>query len=99
VLRLRSTLREFFPAALEAFTDLAAADTLILLERAPSPALAAKLTRGQLIAALRAARRHHVETKAVALQEICGRRRYGSRRSWTAHTPRSSAARYGSSPH
>src|SRR4051794_40143206 len=70
VLRLRSTLREFFPAALEAFTDLAAADTLILLERAPSPALAAKLTRGQLIAALRAARRHHVETKAVALQEI-----------------------------
>ena len=70
VLRLRSTLREFFPAALEAFDDLTASDTLILLERAPSPQLAAKLTRSQLSAALRAARRHHVETKAVALREV-----------------------------
>ncbi len=71
VLRLRSTLREFFPAALEeAFTDLTASDTLTLLERAPSPQLAAKLTRGQLTAALRDARRHHAETKAVALQAI-----------------------------
>ena len=40
VLRLRSTLREFFPAALEAFGDLTASDTLVLLERAPSPELA-----------------------------------------------------------
>jgi transposase len=70
VLRLRSTLREFFPAALEAFGDLTASDTLVLLERAPSPELAAKLTRGQLTAALRTARRHHVEAKAVALQEV-----------------------------
>lgn len=70
VLRLRSTLREYFPAALEAFADLAASDTLTLLERAPSPALAAKLTRGQLVAALRAARRHHVQAKAAALQEV-----------------------------
>ena len=70
VLRLRSTLREYFPAALEAFADLTAGDTLSLLERAPSPALAAKLTRGQLTAALRAARRHHVEAKAVALREM-----------------------------
>ncbi len=70
VLRLRSTLREFFPAALEAFPDLAASDTLILLERAPSPTLAAKLTRGQLTAALRTARRHHVEARVVALQAI-----------------------------
>lgn len=70
VLRLRSTLREYFPAAIEAFADLTAGDTLILLERAPSPALAAKLTRGQLSAALRTARRHHVEAKAVVLQEV-----------------------------
>jgi len=70
VLRLRSTLREFFPAALEAFDDLTASDTLNLLGRAPSPALAAKLTRGQLAAALRAARRHHVEAKAVTLQAV-----------------------------
>jgi transposase len=67
VLRLRSTLREFFPAAVEAFEDLAASDSLSLLARAPDPARAAKLTRGQLIAALRGARRHHVEAKADAL--------------------------------
>jgi hypothetical protein len=37
VLRLRSALRDFFPAALEAFDDLSAADTLELLGRAPDP--------------------------------------------------------------
>jgi len=67
VLRLRSTLREFFPAALEAFADLSASDTLTLLARAPSPASAATLTRSQVSAALRAARRHHVEEKVTVL--------------------------------
>ena len=46
VLRLRSMLREYFPAAFEAFDDLTAKDALLLLGRAPSPARAAKLTRG-----------------------------------------------------
>ena len=45
VLRLRHALREYFPAALEAFDDLDAADTLALLAKAPDPASAAKLTR------------------------------------------------------
>jgi transposase len=67
VLRLRSALLEFFPAAVGAFEDLAAEDSLRLLGRAPDPARAAKLTRGQLVAALRASRRHHVEAKAEAL--------------------------------
>jgi transposase len=67
VLRLRSTLREFFPAAVAAFDDLAAPDCLALLARAPDPARAAKLTRGQLVAALRGARRHHIQAKADAL--------------------------------
>jgi len=70
VLRLRSTLREYFPAAVEAFEDLAAPDALALLARAPDPARAAKLTRGQLVAALRAARRHHVETRADTLLAV-----------------------------
>ncbi len=70
VLRMRSTLREYFPAAIEAFADLSATDTLSLLERAPSPALAARLTRAQLTAALRGARRHHVDAKATTLQEV-----------------------------
>jgi Transposase len=37
LLRLRSALPEFFPAALAAFDDLSAADTLELLGRAPGP--------------------------------------------------------------
>src|SRR5207253_321856 len=36
VLRLRSTLREFFPAALEAFGDLTASDTLVSTPRSPA---------------------------------------------------------------
>ncbi len=35
MLRLRSALREFFPAALQAFDDLAAGEALELLDRAP----------------------------------------------------------------
>src|ERR1700712_4155032 len=67
LLRLRSTLREYFPAAIEAFGDLAAKDSLMLLARAPSPGRAARLTRSQVVSALRAARRHHVEAKADVL--------------------------------
>ena len=70
VLRLRSLLREYFPAAVEAFEDLSAKDALILLARAPSPARAAKLTRSQVVSALRAARRHHAEAKADVLLAV-----------------------------
>jgi len=70
VLRLRSMLREYFPAAVEAFEDLTAKDSLLLLGRAPSPARAARLTRSQVVSALRAARRHHVEAKADALLAV-----------------------------
>ena len=70
VLRLRSVLREFFPAAVEAFDDLAAADALSLLGRAPDPARAAKLPRAQIPAALRAARRHHAEARADAMLTV-----------------------------
>jgi transposase len=70
VLRLRSALREFFPAALEAFGDLAAPDALELLARAPDPAAAARLSRAKITAALNRARRREVEAKAEALQAI-----------------------------
>ena len=40
VLRLRHVLREYFPAALEAFEDLDAADTPELLSKAPDPVVA-----------------------------------------------------------
>jgi transposase len=70
VLRLRSALREFFPAALEAFDDLSAADTLELLGRAPDPDRAARLSRAQLAAALRRAKRRNVEARAGQLQAV-----------------------------
>jgi transposase len=45
VLRLRSALREYFPAAAVAFPDLDAPDALELLKRAPSPQQAARARR------------------------------------------------------
>src|ERR1700728_4780474 len=48
VQRLRHQLREYFPAALDAFDDLDAPDALELLGRAPDPVRAAALTRAQV---------------------------------------------------
>src|SRR3954464_3202072 len=67
VLRLRSALREFFPAALEAFDDLAAGEALELLARAPDPDRAARLPRLTIIAALRRAGRRDLEGRATAI--------------------------------
>jgi transposase len=67
VQRLRHQLREYFPAAIEAFEDLDAADTLELLGRAPDPARAAKLTRAQVSAALKRARRRNIPDRATAI--------------------------------
>ncbi len=67
VQRLRAALREYFPAALDAFEDLAAADTLELLATAPDPASAARLTTGQVTAALRRARRRGIPARAAAI--------------------------------
>jgi hypothetical protein len=67
VQRLRHQLREYFPAALEAFDDLDAPDALELLAKAPDPARAAKLTRAQVAAALKRARRHHVQDRTGAI--------------------------------
>jgi transposase len=68
MLRLRTALREFFPAALEAFDDLTAPDVLELLARAPDPASAARLSRTQITAALKRARRRQAADKAAAIQ-------------------------------
>ncbi len=70
VLRLRSALRDFFPAALQAFPDLDAPDALELLAKAPDPERAARLTRAQITAALRRANRRYVDTKTAQLQGI-----------------------------
>ena len=68
--RLRHALRDYFPAALEAFEDLDAADTLELLGRAPDPAAAAKLTTAQISAALKRARRRDIAAKAERIQAV-----------------------------
>ncbi len=67
VQRLRHQLREYFPAALEAFEDLDAPDTLELLGKAPDPARAARLTRAQVSAALKRARRRSIPDKTGAI--------------------------------
>ncbi len=67
VQRLRHQLREYFPAALEAFEDLDAPDTLELLGKAPEPARAARLTRAQVSAALKRARRRNIPDRATAI--------------------------------
>jgi transposase len=66
--RLRNALREFFPAALEAFEDLTAPDALELLAKAADPESAARLTRTQITAALRRARRRQVAERAEQIQ-------------------------------
>jgi len=64
VLRLRSTLREYFPVALLAFEDLDAPDALELLGRAPDPDQAARLSLTVITAALKRARRRRTEDRA-----------------------------------
>jgi transposase len=66
--RLRNALLDFFPAALQAFEDLSAADALELLAKAPDPDAAARLTTAQITAALKRARRHHAGDRAEVLR-------------------------------
>jgi len=67
VQRLRHQLREYFPAALEAFADLDAPEALELLGKAPEPARAALLTRAQVSAALKRAGRRNIPERATAI--------------------------------
>jgi transposase len=64
--QLRNALREFYPAALEAFgTDLGSADALAVLEAAPTPAVGRSLSPGRIAAALkRGGRRRRVTERA-----------------------------------
>ncbi|OLT16694.1 IS110 family transposase [Serinicoccus sp. CUA-874] len=67
--RLRSALREYYPAALVAFEDLDDRDALTVLGRAPDPETGARLTLSQITAALRAGgRRRYLEATAERIQ-------------------------------
>lgn len=63
--RLRSSLREYFPAALDTFDELAHRDTLAVLAAAPTPTDAARLTPARIRTVLRrAGRQRNIDTRA-----------------------------------
>lgn len=70
MLRLRAALREYFPAALEAYSplELTSRAALMLLAKAPTPAAAAKLTTRQIVPALKGYR--DKDGKASAIQQV-----------------------------
>ena len=69
--RLRNTLREYFPAALEAFSDLAHSDAVAVLAKAPTPHAAARLTVTQIRAALKGGgRRRYLDARAGEIQTV-----------------------------
>jgi transposase len=70
VLRLRSALREYFPAALAAFGDLDEADTLALLACAPDPDRAARLPKAKIAAALRGAHRRNIDVRVRSAERL-----------------------------
>ena len=67
---LRSALREFYPAALEAFgTDLTSSDALGVLAVAPTPELGRGLSRSKIAAALRrGGRQRKIDEHAERIQ-------------------------------
>ena len=67
---LRSALREFYPAALEAFgTDLATPDAVAVLSIAPTPDLGRRLSQSKIAAALRrGGRQRNIEERTVEIQ-------------------------------
>jgi transposase len=68
--RLRCALREYFPAALDTFAELADRDTLAVLGAAPDPDTARKLTPGRVRTLLsKAGRQRNIEPRAQTIVE------------------------------
>jgi len=71
--RLRSALREYYPAALVAFEDLAHGDALGVLGRAPSPEQGAHLSLTAIQSALkRGGRQRNIAARAREIQAALG---------------------------
>jgi hypothetical protein len=68
VARLRATLREYYPAALEAFGDLDAPEARELLAKAATPDAGARLSRSQITAALTRAGRRKLDEQTTVIQ-------------------------------
>ncbi len=72
--QLRSMLREFYPAALEAFDELAHRDALAVLVIAPTPTLGRQLSQAKIAAALRrGGRQRRIDQRAVEIQSVLRR--------------------------
>ena len=68
--QLRSSLREFYPGALEVFDDLSSPDALAVLAVAPTPELGRKLSRAKIHRVLeRAGRQRRLEVRATEILE------------------------------
>jgi transposase len=68
--QLRNALREYYPAALEAFEDLTDRDTLAVLGRAPTPQVGTRLSVTQIRAALeRGGRQRNLDRRAGEIKE------------------------------
>lgn len=68
---LRSALREYYPAILEAFDDLGERDCLAVMMKAPTPGQGAGLSLNQLQSVLRrAGRQRNIEQRATAIQTV-----------------------------
>jgi transposase len=67
--QLRSTLREFYPGALDAFKPVVSAEALAILTIAPTPARGRALSLSKISAALRrAGRQRGIQTTAARVQ-------------------------------
>lgn len=67
--QLRNALREYYPSALVAFDDLDDRDTLAVLERAPDPAVGARLSITQIRSVLkRGGRQRNLDQRAREIQ-------------------------------
>lgn len=68
--QLRSTLREFYPGALNAFSDLTHGDALEVLRVAPTPELGRRLSISKIRSALRrGGRQRRLDDRAAEIQQ------------------------------
>lgn len=71
--RLRSALREYYPAAVATFPDVADRDALAVLGKAPTPQAGARLSVSQIRAALkRGGRQRYLDTQAAQIRTGLG---------------------------
>ena len=67
--QLRSTLREFYPGALETFAELGSGDALAVLAAAPTPTLGRQLSISKIASALRrGGRQRRIDERATEIQ-------------------------------